>query len=319
MKYIVTGGAGFIGSNIVDALIAEGHQVVVIDNLATGKKSNINSQAEFHQVDIRDYEKMVPLFSGIDGVFHTAALARIQPSFLKPDEYFAVNAIGTRNVLLAAKEQKVRRVIYSASSSAYGPNLPMPLKEDMLVDSQVLNPYGSTKRIGEMLMRDLGKITGGPETVCLRYFNVFGPRQSNTTSGPYAAAVGIFLDLHRQKKPLTIVPDGHQRRDFTFVGDVVRANLLAMNSTKVGNGEIINVGAGHSHSIWEIAKIVCGVPLDTPEDNLLSKGHCVLIESRRGEVKETLADNSLARDLLGWQPQVPFAEGIERCRQINVV
>lgn len=210
MRYLVTGGAGFIGSHLVDALVRDGHEVIVIDNLATGKKENLNPQAKFYQLDIIDFEEIVPLFAGVDGVFHVAALARIQPSFENPDLYFRVNAIGTRNVLSAAKQHRVRRVVYSASSSAYGMSENMPLSENLSLPAQALHPYGSTKRMGEMLMRDKGKLTGGPETVCLRYFNVYGPRQTTDVDGPYATVIGIFLALLKKGQPLTIIPDGYQ-------------------------------------------------------------------------------------------------------------
>src|SRR3989338_7934907 len=259
MKYLVTGAAGFIGSHLMDTLIAQGHQVVALDNMATGKRLHINPTAEFHEADFADEAKIDPLFKGVNGVFHVGALARIQPSFENPDLYFLVNAVGTRNVLVMAKKHGVKRVVYSASSSAYGSTEEMPLSEELKVSSQALHPYGSTKRMGEMLMRDMGRVTGGPETVCLRYFNVYGPRQTNTADGPYATVIGIFLDQARKGEPLTIVPDGAQRRDFTWVGDVVSANLLAAQSPKVGDGEIINIGSGENHSVWGVASLVLGL------------------------------------------------------------
>src|SRR3989344_4589014 len=219
-KYIVTGGAGFIGSHIADALIESGDAVLIIDDLSTGKEKNINPKAEFHRVDIRDLEKIKPFFKGVDGIFHLAALARIQPSFDNPGLFFDVNVVGTRNILQIAKENNVKRVVYSASSSAYGDQDSLPLKEDMRLSAQALNPYSSTKRIGEMLMYDKGILTGGPETVCLRYFNVYGPRQTTTADGPYATVIGIFLDQFKEGRPLTIVSNGEQRRDYTHVYDV---------------------------------------------------------------------------------------------------
>lgn len=319
MKYIVTGGAGFIGSHIADALIGEGHEVVVIDDLATGKKENINPKADFHKIDVRDYQKIEPLFRGADGVFHLAALARIQPSFENPNLYFEVNAVGTRNVIMAASKNGARRIVYSASSSAYGSDLPMPLKESMSISSQALHPYGSTKRMGEMLIRDLCQSPivedkKRPEGVCLRYFNVYGPRQTTAADGPYATVIGILLDLWKNKKPLTIVPDGDQRRDFTWVGDVVRANLLAMRSENVGKGEILNIGCGKSYSIWDIAGFILQLPKAASQE-LVSSGKCVFAPPRRGEVKETLADNSLAKKIIGWQPEIDLEKGIELCRE----
>jgi len=313
MRYLVTGGAGFIGSHLVDSLINDGHEVVVIDNLATGKKEYINHQAEFHQLDIRDHQEIEPLFKNIDGVFHLAALARIQPSFHNPDLYFQVNVVGTRNILLASKKHGVKRIVYSASSSAYGISDVLPLSEDLKLTSQALHPYGSTKRMSEMLMRDMGRLTGGPETVCLRYFNVYGPRQTTTADGPYATVIGIFLDLAKRGQPLTIVPDGYQRRDFTWVGDVVKANRLAMTSPKVGDGEIINIGSGKNYSIWEVARLVLNTAPDESPEQLLKSGRCVMAGERRGEVRESLADISRAKELLGWKPRFVLEEGIRLC------
>src|SRR3989344_2897781 len=311
MRYIVTGGAGFIGSHVADALIKEGHQVIIIDNLSSGKKSNLNPKAEFHQLDIVDDATIEPLFKGVDGVFHLGALARIQPSFENPDLYFRVNAIGTRNILALAKKYGVKRVVYSASSSAYGPDVSLPLKEDFKLSAQSLHPYGSTKRMGEMLMRDMGRMTGGPETVCIRYFNVYGPRQTSAIDGPYATVVVIFWEVARKGKLLPIVPDGHQRRDFTNVKDVVSANLLAMASSKVGDAEIINIGTATNYSVWDVARLVLQLPLDTTTEALLKSKKCVMLPPRRGEVRETLADISLAKKLLGWEPKVSFEAGIK--------
>lgn len=310
MKYIVTGGVGFIGSHIVDALIKEGHQVLIIDDLSCGKKENINLKAKFYKLDIADEKSIEPLFKDVDGVFHLGALARIQPSFEDPDLYFRVNAIGTRNVLALAKKYGVKRVVYSASSSAYG-FVDIPLREDQKLAAQSLHPYGSTKRMGEMLMKDMGKMTGGPETVCLRYFNVYGPRQTTASDGAYATVIGIFWELAHQGKSLTIVPDGHQRRDFTNVKDVVAANLLAMNSPKVGAGELINIGTRTNYSVWEVAKLILQVPMNIDIQELLVNKKCVMLPARRGEVKETLADISLAKELLGWEPKVSFESGIK--------
>ena len=315
MKYIVTGGAGFIGSHIVDALIKDGHKVLIIDSLVTGKKENINPKAEFHKVDIINENDIEPLFKGVDGVFHTAALARIQPSFENPDSYFKANAVGTRNVLVCAKKHKVRRVVYSASSSANGVTA-LPTVEDAKIASQSLHPYGSTKRIGEMLMSDLGIMTGGPETVCLRYFNVYGSRQTTEADGAYPTVIGLFLGLLKKRKPLTIVPDGHQRRDFTWVGDVVNANILAMESKKVGKAEIINIGSEKNYSIWDVARLILGVSKKTTEE-LIKSGKCIMAPQRRGEVRETLADISKAKKLLGWAPKMKFEKGIKELLKYN--
>ena len=313
MQILVTGGMGFVGSHIVDACVARGDSVFSVDDMHAGKKENANPKAPNFQVDISDLENLEKVFREIkpEIVFHCAALARIQPSFQNPERYFEVNAIGTRNVLKLAKLFGAKRAVYSASSSAYGDRPAPALREDMKLTTQSLHPYGSTKRMGEMLMRDMGRVTGGPETVCLRYFNVYGPRQTNTADGPYATVIGIFLDQARKGEPLTIVPDGAQRRDFTWVGDVVSANLLAAQSPKVGDGEIINIGSGENHSVWGVASLVLGLDENTAPEELLKSGKCVLAPPRRGEVRVTLADITRARALLGWEPQMKFEKGIE--------
>ena len=221
-KCLVTGGAGFIGSNLVDALIKRGDEVIILDNLSTGKRENINPQAQFIEVDLRDLEKIKPYFSGVDYVFHCAALARVQPSIEDPVKYNDHNVNSTLNVLVAARDAKVKKVVYSASSSAYGNQTQMPLKEDM--PPQPMSPYGLQKYIGEEYCR-LFSIVYKLPTVCLRYFNVYGPRMA--TVGAYACAISIFGQQRKQGQPMTVVGDGQQRRDNTFVGDVVRANILA--------------------------------------------------------------------------------------------
>ncbi len=311
-KILVTGGRGFIGSHIVDACIARGDTVVSVDDMSFGKEENANPKAPNHRADISDagaLEKVFQTFTP-EIIFHCAALARIQPSFQDPQRYFDVNAVGTRNILTLAKKYRAKRVVYSASSSAYGNKDVDVLNEDLPVTAQALHPYGSTKRMGEMLMRDMGRATGGPETVCLRYFNVYGPRQTTTADGPYATVIGIFLDLLRQGKPLTVVPDGHQRRDFTWIHDVVRANLLASESSRVGDGEIVNIGTGENHSIWDVARFILGADDHVTTEHLLDSKRCVMAPERRGEVRSTLADNSRAQELLGWAPQKSFRDGI---------
>jgi UDP-glucose 4-epimerase len=291
-KALVTGGAGFIGSHLVDALIDKGFDVVVIDNLSLGRKEYLNPQARFHELDIRDLEKIKPLFKDIDYVFHLAAQPRIQPSIINPAESHSNNVVGTLNVLIAARDAKVKKCIYSASSSAYGDQKMLPLREDML--SRPKSPYSLFKLIGEDYCKLFNELYGLP-TVSLRYFNVYGPRQS--CEGAYATVIGIFLRQAKAGKALTIVGDGNQTRDFTHVKDVIRANILSIESNKAGKGEIINIGTGEKHSINKIA-------------SLISKKR-VYIPPRPAEVEETLADNSKARKLLGWEPAIKIKEGIE--------
>ena len=301
-KYIVTGGAGFIGSHITDMLIADGHKVHIIDNLLTGKRERINPKAVFHELDIRDAEKIQPVFAGADGVFHTAAQPRMQYSILQPRLTNDINITGTLNVLLAARDAKVKRVVYSASSSAYGTRHQMPLKETM--PPEPIIPYAIQKRVGEQYCQMVSKFYG-LETVCLRYFNVYGPRQTTAKDGPYATVIGIFLEQRQKGEIMGVVPDGTQRRDFTHVMDIARGNILAMNSEKTGKGEIINLGTGRNHSVLEVAQIIGG-----PHE---------FIAARQGEVAATLADNSLAKELLGWTPQISFESGIAELKKLHQI
>jgi len=296
-KILVTGGAGFIGSNLVDCLIENNHDVIVIDNLSTGKKSNINEKAQFIWLDLTCEQEGYKLFNAmkeVDYVFHCAALARVQPSIENPIMYNNHNINGTLNLLLYAKEHKVKRFIYSASSAAYGRNI-SPLKEDMLPDP--MSPYGLQKLVGEYYCK-IFSLCYGMETVSLRYFNVYGPRQ--TMSGAYASVVGIFLNQLKNNIDLTIVPPGTQRRDYTYVGDVVQANMLAMTSKNVGAGEVINIGSGENYSVQEIANVISDKQ--------------TFIEARI-EPEETLADNSLAYDLLGWRSTQNVLEWIKNCKK----
>lgn len=290
-KCLVTGGAGFIGSNLVDELIKRGDEVVIIDNLSTGRKENINPQAKFYEVDMRNLEAIKPLFEGVDYVFHFAAFARVQPSIEDPITANDINLNGTLNILTAARDAKVKKVIYSASSSAYGDQKTMPLREDMPVHT--LSPYGLQKYIGELYCRLFFEIYGLP-TVSLRYFNVYGKRQ--LLEGAYCLVMGIFVRQRLAGEPMTIVGDGEQRRDFTSVVDTVRANILAAESDKVGKGEVINIGRGKNYSVNELAKMIGGPTVNMPP---------------RIEPKETLADNSLAKELLGWEPTVDLPEWLE--------
>lgn len=299
MKYIVTGGAGFIGSHITDALIARGDEVHVIDNFLTGKRERLNPQAVLHEGDIRDFASLAPIFTGAAGIFHTAAQPRMQYSIAQPQLTNDINITGTLNVLLAARDALVPRVVYSASSSAYGALHSMPLREDMAPGPII--PYAIQKRVGEQYCAMASQFYG-LETLSLRYFNVYGPRQTTAKDGPYATVIGIFLEQRKNNQPMTIVPDGSQRRDFTHVSDTAAANLLAMSSPKAGKGEIINVGTGINYSVREVADMIGGAWEFAP--------------ARQGEVKETLADISKARELLGWSPKISFEQGIGELKQV---
>lgn len=294
-KCLVTGGAGFIGSNLVDELVKRGDQVIIIDNLTTGKKENINPAAEFYQADIRNLAQIKPLFAGAEYVFHLAAFPRVQPSIEDPLTANDINLNGTLNVLAAARAAGVKKVIYSASSSAYGNQEKMPLTEEM--PARPLSPYGLQKYVGELYCRLFSEIYNLP-TVSLRYFNVYGKRQA--VEGAYCLVMGIFVRQRLAGEPLTIVGDGEQRRDFTSVIDVVQANILAAESDKAGKGEVINIGRGSSYSVNELARLIGGPTVNLPP---------------RLEPKETLADNSLAKKLLGWEPKVDLPDWLEEYKK----
>lgn len=303
-KVIVTGGAGFIGSHLTDTLIEKGFEVHacdvhVVDNLSGGKLERVNPKAVFHKVDIRDFEKLAPIFSNVEYVFHCAALPRVMPSIQDPRTTHDVNVTGTLNVLIAARDASVKRVIYSASSSAYGEQPELPLKETM--PAAPLHPYGLQKWMGELNCALFSKLYN-LETVSLRYFNVYGPRAP--VEGAYASVIARFLNQRKNGEPLTIVPDGTMTRDFTHVRDVVRANLLAAESPRVGKGEIINIGGGKNWEIIEVARLI--------------GGPTVFIEPRV-EAKHSLADISKAKELLGWEPSVAFEEGIRELKAIYQV
>lgn len=295
-KVVVTGGAGFIGSHVADALIERGFDVHVIDNMSGGKKENVNGKASLHVADVRDLAAIKPIIKGAKFVFHLAALPRVQYSIEHPAETNEVNVIGTQNVLIAAHEGGVKRVVYSASSSAYGDQPTMPLVETMPPNPK--SPYGLHKYVGEVYAR-VWQSVYGLETVSLRYFNVYGPRMN--PDGAYPLAIGKFFKQRKAGQPMTIWGDGTQTRDFTHVRDVVRANLLAAESKKVGKGEVINIGAGKNVSILEVAKMIGGP---------------IVYEPPRIEPHDTLADNSLAKKLLGWMPEVTLEEGIAELKTL---
>jgi len=289
---LVTGGAGFIGSNLVDELLARGHTVRVIDNFATGKRANLSPRAELIEADIRDGAGLQRAFVGIDCIFHVAALPRIPLSIAQPVETHMTNVVGTLNVLIAARDAKVRRVIYSGSSSVYGEQVKMPLVETMTPNP--LNPYALQKHVGEQYTRMFHRLFA-METLTLRYFNVYGPRMAS--EGAYVTVISAFLAARKRGDALTIHGDGKQTRDFTHVGDIVAANILAMDAP-VADGRAINVGAGRNVSINRIAELI--------------GGPCVYASSRAGDMRDTLADTQEASRILGWRPQVSVEDGVRQ-------
>lgn len=295
VKSLVTGGAGFIGSNIVDKLLELGHEVVVIDNEYSDVHEQFywNPKCKNYKLDIRDYEKTRILYDNVDYVFHTAAEARIQPAILNPIEAVSINSVGTCAVLQCSREANVKKVIYSSTSSAYGMN-PSPNVETQKDDC--LNPYSVSKVNGEKLCSMYTKLFG-LKTVILRYFNVYGNR--HPLRGQYAPVIGIFLRQKSMGEKLTIVGDGEQRRDFTNVIDVVDANIKSA-LTDVDDeyyGNVYNVGTGINHSINEVAKLI--------SDNKIH------IEERIGESRITLANNSKIREVFGWTPKIKLEDWIE--------
>ncbi len=298
MKSLVTGGAGFIGSNLVDRLLNLEHEVVVIDNEYSDAHNQFywNDKAQNYKYDIRDYEKTRPLYDDVDYVFHIAAEARIQPAIQNPIEAVSINSIGTCTVLQCSREAGVRRVMYSSTSSAYGMN-PYPNVETQPDDC--LNPYSVSKVNGEKLCKMYTNLFGLP-TICFRYFNVYGERQP--LKGQYAPVIGIFMRQRDSGEPLTIVGDGEQRRDFTHVSDVVNANIMAAISNPDPQvfGQVFNVGTGKNYSVNEIAAMI--------SDNI------VYTPPRPGESRITLANNQKLKTTFGWEPKINVEEWIGNCK-----
>ena len=297
MKSIVTGGAGFIGSHIVDALLSSGHEVRVIDNESSECHDhfNWNSNACNYWEDITNYRRIRHIFNDIDYVFHCAAESRIQPCIDNPLLAINTNTVGTGVILQCARESGVKKVIYSSTSAAYGLKNSAPMDETMPEDC--LNPYSVTKVAGEKLCSMYTKLYG-LNTVIFRYFNVYGEREP--IKGPYAPIIGVFLKQARALKPLTIVPDGNQRRDFVHVSDVVDANMLAMlihDDAQNVYGEVFNVGSGKNYSMLELAALIS----DKVE----------FIAPREGEAKVTLANIEKITNKLSWCPTVTLESYIQ--------
>ncbi len=300
VKCLVTGGLGFIGSHVIDLLVEQGFEVVSLDNEKTGSRDNCNQKAAYHQADITNLTEIRPYFTGIDYVFHLAALPRIKPSFDDPVTFLNVNVIGTVNCLLAAKEANVKKFIFSSSSSVYGNDFTIPTKEDNSIHP--LNPYAVQKYESEMYCR-LFSETYGMNVVILRYFNVYGPRSFNEKDpfSAYSSPVEIFLRLRKAGQPLTITWDGEQKRDYVYVKDVARANYLAAITELPQQFTAFNIGSGENHTVNEIAEII--------------GGESVRIPKREGEARVTLADNSKANELLRWTPQHEFRASILKMKE----
>ena len=293
MKSLVTGGAGFIGSHIVDKLLKLGHEVVVIDNeSADAEKFYWNDKAQNYKCDVRDYEKTRPLYDGVDYVFHLAAESRIGPAIENPVNAVSLNCVGTCTVLQCSREAGVKRLVYSSTSSGYGNN-PYPNIEIQRDDC--LNPYSVSKVAGEKLCSMYTQLFGF-NTVILRYFNVYGERAPRR--GQYAPVIGIFFRQRAAGEPLTVVGDGEQRRDFVHVSDVVNANIMAAisNPDSEAFGQVYNVGNGVNYSVNEIAQWI--------SDNIIH------IPPRDGEVRVSLAAIDKIKKFFGWSPIIDLKEWV---------
>ena len=291
---VVTGGCGFIGSHLADYLIELNFEVIVIDNLSVGRRENIshlfeNSSFTFVEADITNFDLIEPIFRGADWVFHLAALADIVPSIESPTEYYNSNVNGTFNVLQACRKHKVTKIIYAGSSSCYGIPDEYPTKETASIRPQY--PYALTKNIGEQLVMHWCQLYNLP-AISLRFFNVYGPRAR--TSGTYGAVFGVFLAQKLANKPYTVVGDGNQSRDFTFVSDVVSSIIAAAESDL--SGEIINIGSNNTYSINRLVELL--------------RGEITYIPKRPGEPDCTWADITKATKLLNWEPKVGLEEGV---------
>ena len=298
-KSIVTGGCGFIGSHIVDRLYELGHEVIVIDDLSAKENSEFYyhedvKRVRYHIEDI-SVDDCSSLFKKADYVFHLAARSRIQPTISNPGECFEVNVVGTQRVLEWSRINSVKRLIYSGTSSLYGHRNSIPFTPDMAADC--LNPYSLSKWMGEKVCELYSNLYGFPSIV-LRYFNVYGPREP--LKGEYAPVIGLFKRQAQSKKPVTVVSPGTQRRDFTYIQDVVNSNMSAMNSSleKIPFG-VFNVGTGKNYSILEIAEMIQKGDLGVK-----------MIPERPAEVKETLADISSTVSCLGWKPEFDLSDMI---------
>jgi len=302
-RALVTGGGGFIGSHLAEALLKKGHEVRILDNFSTGKRENLTfgnhiSSLEIVEGDIRDLVLCQKVMEGVDYVFHQAALASVQRSVEDPHGSNAVNVGGTLNVLLAARDEKVKRVMYASSSSIYGDTPTLPKREDM--SPTPLSPYALQKYTGEQYCRLFSQLYG-LETASLRYFNIFGPRQD--PNSVYSAVIPRFIDALLHRRSPIVYGDGEQSRDFTYIDNVVQANMLAMSAQRLP-GEIVNIACGQRISLNQLLGILKQfIPSERP---------AVYEEARSGDVRHSLADISKAKDCLRYEPTAGIETGLER-------
>jgi UDP-glucose 4-epimerase len=300
MKALVTGGGGFIGSNLVRALVERGDEVRVLDNFSTGTRANIEHlDAELVEGELRSYERVHAAVRGVEVVFHLGALGSVPRSVQDPLTSSAVNVEGTLNVLLAARDEGIRRVVFSSSSSIYGANNPLPVSEGMPPDP--ISPYGVAKLAAERYCVSFSRVYHQFETVVLRYFNVFGPNQSPHSQ--YAAVVPRFVSAIANGEPVTVYGDGEQSRDFTYVANVIDATLRAADVADA-NGRIFNVAAGSPASVNDVAEAIgriLGKPVDRRSE-----------PARAGDIRDSWADIAAARSVLGYEPSVALEDGLRR-------
>jgi nucleoside-diphosphate-sugar epimerase len=301
MKFLVTGGAGFIGSHLVESLLLQGHQVKVFDNFSTGKESNLaplkSSSLEIIIGDITDEKSLQIAATGVDGIFHLAAVVSVQLSIEKPTECSRTNALGTLNVFEAARKAKIPRVVYASSAAIYGDNANLPLSE--VETPAPLSPYGMDKWYGENVARLYAHLHG-VTSAGLRFFNVYGPRQD--PKSPYSGVISIFLEAARQDKELTIFGDGEQSRDFIYVKDIVSALLLAMNNRNK-RAEIFNVASGTEITLNQL--------ITTMSSSLHKTIRKIYLPARTGDIVKSAADIAHIRGALGFNAQHSMAEGLK--------
>jgi UDP-N-acetylglucosamine/UDP-N-acetyl-alpha-D-glucosaminouronate 4-epimerase len=299
-KVLVTGGAGFIGSNLAGALLERGDRVRVLDNFSTGSRGNLAGlDVEVVEGELRSYERVHNAVRGVEVVFHLGALGSVPRSVQDPLTSSAVNVEGTLNVLLAARDEGVRRVVYSSSSSVYGTRRELPVTEAMAPDP--LSPYGVAKLAAERYCVSFSRVYESFETVVLRYFNVFGPRQSPLSQ--YAAVIPLFVTAIARGDPITVDGDGEQSRDFTYVDNVVDATIRAADA-EGASGRIFNVSSGSPVSVNQLADAI-GRALGRPVERRFGP-------SRPGDIRDSWADNATAREVLGYEPYVDLDEGLRR-------
>jgi len=305
-RVLVTGGAGFIGSHLIRDLLARGDEVRVLDNFSTGNRANLEGlDVEVVEGELRSYERVHNAVRGVEVVFHLGALGSVPRSVQDPLTSSAVNIEGTLNVLLAARDEGVRRVVYSSSSSVYGTRRELPVSEDQPADP--LSPYGVAKLAAERFCVSFSRVYESFQTVVVRYFNVFGPRQSPFSQ--YAAVIPLFITAIAGGNPVRIEGDGEQRRDFTYVSNVVDGTIRAAEA-EGANGQIFNVAASSPVSVNQVADAI-GTILGKPVRKEAAP-------ARAGDIRDSWADVRRAREVLGWEPSVGFEEGLQRTIQALV-